>query len=58
MKRAFSVRLFRVLTLLLCAVMMLTLLSGCAISGRELAAAALGPAGISVVTVKPPVASG
>ena len=56
MKRAFSVRLFRVLALLLCAVMMLTLLSGCAISGRELAAAALGPAGISVVVGAAPIA--
>lgn len=51
MKSSFSARILRVFALLLCAAMLLTLLSGCAVSGvtgRELAAAALGPAAISV----------
>lgn len=56
MKRAISVRLFRTLALLLCAVMMLALLSGCAVTGRELAAAALGPAAISVSVGSAPIA--
>lgn len=57
MKRAFSSRILRPLALLLCAALMLALFSGCAVSGvsgRELAAAALGPAAISVTVGSAP----
>ena len=61
MKRAFSARVIRPLALFLCAALMLALFSGCAVSGvtgRELAAAVLGPAAISVaIGSAPPVAS-
>ena len=59
MKRAGSARLLRLLALLLCVSLMLALLSGCAasgVTGRELAAAALGPAAISVTVGAAPAA--
>ena len=51
MKRALPARVIRTLSLLLCTALLLALLSGCAVSGvtgRELAAAALGPAAFSI----------
>lgn len=61
MKRALPARVIRTLSLLLCTALLLALLSGCAVSGvtgRELAAAALGPAAISIALGSaPPAAS-
>ena len=61
MKRSQNARIVRLVALLLCMALMTALLPGCAVSGaagRELAAAALGPAAISIaIGSAPPAAS-